>query len=118
MIPHFSFYVVDVSSSDSNWNPKKMQRVLRHFGLPCHEEVLLAKAKTGSGPADKLWELPRDLLVARGEQEDFNPGERKMPNRARPSFGTPVVCRKLGFWHSPVLPPPKSTIFLLREADL
>jgi ankyrin repeat protein len=38
-----------------------------------------------------------------------------MPTGAKPSFGTPVVCRKLGFWHSPVLPP-KKTIFLLRSS--
>ena len=47
--------------------------------------------------------LPRDLLVAGGAQEDFNPRQCKMPNGAKPSFGRPVVCRKLGFWHSPVL---------------
>ena len=31
--------------------------------------------------------LPRDLLVAGGEQEDFNPGKCKMSNGAKPSFG-------------------------------
>jgi len=45
----------------------------------------------------------RDLLVAGGAQEEFNPGQCKMPNGAKPSFGTPVVCRKLGFWHSSAL---------------
>jgi hypothetical protein len=35
--------------------------------------------------------LPRDLLVA-GEQEDFNPGQCKMPNGAKPSFGTGAVA--------------------------
>jgi hypothetical protein len=55
----------------------------------------------------------RDILVAGGAQEEFNPGQCKMPNGAKPSFGTPVVCRKLGFWPSPVLAP-QIDDFLLR----
>ena len=37
------------------------------------------------------------------EQEDFNPEQCKMQNSAKPSFGMPIVCRKLGFG-SRVLP--------------
>jgi hypothetical protein len=55
----------------------------------------------------------RDLLVAGRAQEDVNPGQCKMPNGAKDFFWHAVACRKLGFWHSPVLAP-QIDDFLLR----
>jgi hypothetical protein len=56
-----------------------------------------ARMRSSFGPETSWLQEERRRISTRGSC--------KIPNGAKPSFGSPVVCRKLGSWHSPVLPP-------------